>query len=120
MKRFHFRLASVLSIRRRLEDHRARALAQAGARASAEERTLVGARERLAGDGEALIARLHEGASAPEASRLAGNVAGHRHAAAASIARLAERQAETTAARTALVHAARDRRALERLEDVRR
>src|SRR5262245_25326688 len=120
MKRFQFRLASILSIRRRVEESRTRVLALAAARETAEAHCLAGARQAAFVESGALIARVQEGAIAPAVRAHADDVVAHRHAAVTSTSRLAERHAETDAARAKLVHAARDRRALERLEEARR
>lgn len=117
---FRFRLAQVHRLRKRIEDERALALAQARRSGAALAGRLARLRSDAVSAGGALVTASTRGTSGAELRRLADVVAACRHAAATAVEELALAQARLEAARRRLEAAARDRRVLERLSELQR
>jgi flagellar export protein FliJ len=117
---FRFRLAPVLRHRERLEDERELALADAIRRHGACAVRLADLEGGIVGAGQALTTAGLRGTTGFELSTLAAHVVVVRQLAAGAARDLAAAAACIEQARAALVQSARDRRTLERLEELQR
>ena len=115
--KFTFRLQSVLRLRKRAEEHQALALARATHVLTEAERALDAERRRLAGAHESLAVAGREGAQGDEIQELAAAVDASASNVGVAREQLATAAAGVESARARLVEAARDREALERLEE---
>jgi flagellar export protein FliJ len=114
---FRFRLDPVLRYRKRLEDERSVALAEASRRSEALAQLLDTLRARAATAREELAAAGVSGSSGGELRQIAEAIAAFHRRAVVVASELTAARAKLEAARARLVATSRDRRVLERLAE---
>jgi flagellar export protein FliJ len=117
---FRFRLAPVLRHRERVEDERELALADAVRHHAATAGRLADREQERVSAGRALLAAGLRGTTGGELGTLAAHVALARARVAGAAREVAAAATAFDVARAALVQSARERRTLERLEELQR